>query len=37
MKRTGMEPWFDFWAKVRYAIDQVWIEFQIWREYRRAG
>lgn len=34
--RTGMEPWFGFWAKVQDAIEQTRIKFQEWREYRRS-
>jgi hypothetical protein len=33
--KTGMEPWFEFWEKVRYAIEQTRIEWQNWQAYAR--
>lgn len=34
MKRTGMDPWFEFWSKVRYAVEQFRIEYANYRAYR---
>jgi hypothetical protein len=32
-KRTGMEPWFEFWKAVRYALQQIWIEWEARQAY----
>jgi hypothetical protein len=33
--RTGMEPFFAFVEAVRYAFDQIGMEYRAAREYRR--
>jgi hypothetical protein len=35
MKKTGMEPWVEFWATVRYAIAMMRIEWANHRAYQR--
>ena len=34
--RTGMEPWFEFWQKVRYAGLMLSIEWRRRKTYRRT-
>jgi len=34
---TGMEPWFQFWKAVRYAIKQFKIEWANHKAYMRTG
>lgn len=34
---TGMEPWFQFWKAVRYAIKQFKIEWANHKAYVRTG
>jgi hypothetical protein len=34
---TGMEPWFQFWKAVRYAIKQFKIEWANHNAYMRTG
>src|ERR1700679_2756823 len=31
--KTGMEPWFEFWKAVRYAIQQSGIEWEARQAY----
>ena len=35
--KTGMEPWFEFWEAVRYAIEQIRIEWANHKAYMRTG
>ena len=32
--RTGMEPFFEFMATLRYALTQMRIEWGNWKQYR---
>jgi hypothetical protein len=34
---AGMRPWFEFWEAVRYAWEQVKIEWAAHKEYMRTG
>jgi hypothetical protein len=34
--RTGMEPFFEFIAKVRYAVRMCGIERANWKRYRET-
>ena len=36
-RKTGMEPWFEFWATIRYAADQARLEFRRCCEYGRSS
>jgi len=31
--KSGMEPWFEFWEKVKYAIHEIWKEHKKRKEY----
>jgi len=35
VRKTGMEPWFQFWAKVRYAIRMCKVEWTNYQAYKR--
>lgn len=35
LMKTGMDPWFEFWAKVRYALRMTRIEWRARLAYRR--
>jgi hypothetical protein len=35
MKKTGVEPWFKCWAKVKYAIAMARLEWANHRAYQR--
>lgn len=34
--KTGMEPWFDFWQRVKYAVRMVQIERANWKRYQES-
>jgi hypothetical protein len=34
-RKSGMEPWFEFWEAVRYAVEQFAIEWRKAQEYKR--
>jgi len=36
-RKTGMEPWLEFWAKVRYAADQFRLEIRKLNQYWRLS